>query len=1081
VVNLRRESDARRIQQQTFQQQQQSLLDKSSQMHQTPQQYLARFSPSSPNYSPHTHNSRVGDDFLLSSVNVSPLPVSQTANNSGFGLAAQGQGPRGVRYVKGLNEQLPISKYPQQYLSPDQLTDQTQSLQQHQQSDSNFLSHTASTPVTKVQGVMMQHSVIQVPGTRRAESPPQVTVHKYYYVACLPHFLLQNAFHQEDQSSPTNDAKIRSLRRSQSQQTIDSDISFPSDFFNDSNEAIHVGVQGGSHVQQSFPCTDNSSKPTIKKGAKERPRSTGGIASKHGMNNKRSKLFQNQALQSSRNVSDKEPSNRQNLFHQEPHSMNLIEGLTDKDVAALRIGRLIIGSVINSPETATSDVISRFFLDNWLSKHGSSAAKADILSIDLLCQLEKYKSIKDFIINTEQTRQEEDREKEASDSQRRHTVITSENSLKMNESIIEAHKVMAIVAYGALNKMAAEYAESSPVLAEIISGLRPMMFTNTVSQNETSKDDSESTLKTWMEKSYELHAHTELLENTLSTLEEQNNALREDVMVLESTLQMLQDGQINVDNIDATISSFSLPAAENGELIHLSQSGTADEIMSKLIRNRNTSNTPSIADDNDTINSEEDNNPNFGDVGVVSGAGAANLSNANSRHGSFSTVGNSSSSVAVGMLRHVQRRPTFKNFMNLGANPRLMRPPPGRDAFSQTEPFAGYKPISGGPLAAMHESMQSKKSTTELKTLQVVIDTLTAELAEMAQKLDFMQQQQEQAQSQVTNDLQVQELTQKLADAEAANAQLTDAHKILNSKHIDLTNKMVLSDQRLDEEVDKMNASVAALVEKLGSLKILPDVHASTNPQNAVGGTMNSARSANSGNGSQKGLPQLDDDTDIGEQLILSVRGLTEKFNPRNRKRTKLTISDYIAAHTAALTQTLEAGVNNRNELLTRINLDKLARDRKEKELRTELDSKKKEISNLVNILKDAEGKYITLKQDTDHSITRLTSEYAQTKTKLEETTIKNVALAKQIDGYKRSMADMKEDLESQITDLEAVVAHGLECMCMYEEDVNAIHLQWILDKTDKKSLAQNLSDLLRTTQAQTQRIEDLEGERELR
>ena len=63
--------------------------------------------------------------------------------------------------------------------------------------------------------------------------------------------------------------------------------------------------------------------------------------------------------------------------------------ISPKDRAALQLGRLVMTTVFDQPELTSSDNISRFFVDSWLARNGSKAGKADALSIELMCGLQK--------------------------------------------------------------------------------------------------------------------------------------------------------------------------------------------------------------------------------------------------------------------------------------------------------------------------------------------------------------------------------------------------------------------------------------------------------------------------------------------------------------------------------------------------------------------------------------------------------------------------------------------------------------------------------------------------------------------
>jgi hypothetical protein len=63
--------------------------------------------------------------------------------------------------------------------------------------------------------------------------------------------------------------------------------------------------------------------------------------------------------------------------------------LSEADKSALRLGRLVLSTVLNQPEISVPDAISRFFVDTWLAKNGSSITKADGLSVSLMTNLQR--------------------------------------------------------------------------------------------------------------------------------------------------------------------------------------------------------------------------------------------------------------------------------------------------------------------------------------------------------------------------------------------------------------------------------------------------------------------------------------------------------------------------------------------------------------------------------------------------------------------------------------------------------------------------------------------------------------------
>jgi hypothetical protein len=138
--------------------------------------------------------------------------------------------------------------------------------------------------------------------------------------------------------------------------------------------------------------------------------------------------------------------------------------LTKRDKAALQIGRLVLGTIISKPEITTADQLARFFFDQWLHRSGSQVQKADIMSIDLMCELQKYHTI------TQSIHVQEDIEQIESSAD---GVIADEH---VAQRIIKAQTLVGKAAFKALQRMAKEFRGSSPILDEITKSLSPLVF-----------------------------------------------------------------------------------------------------------------------------------------------------------------------------------------------------------------------------------------------------------------------------------------------------------------------------------------------------------------------------------------------------------------------------------------------------------------------------------------------------------------------------------------------------------------------------------------------------------------------------
>jgi uncharacterized protein YsxB (DUF464 family) len=152
----------------------------------------------------------------------------------------------------------------------------------------------------------------------------------------------------------------------------------------------------------------------------------------------------------------KTPTRSQELLNDESEANSIFaamrstafEGLSEKDISALKIGRLILSTLIEQPEVSTADSLSRFFLDAWLAKYGSSFKKADGLSVELICNIER---VANMSILAE-------------------SVDGNSDHGKRNE------KIVCAVACEALDVLVKEFGEMNPVLNSIRDAIFPCLF-----------------------------------------------------------------------------------------------------------------------------------------------------------------------------------------------------------------------------------------------------------------------------------------------------------------------------------------------------------------------------------------------------------------------------------------------------------------------------------------------------------------------------------------------------------------------------------------------------------------------------
>jgi hypothetical protein len=123
-----------------------------------------------------------------------------------------------------------------------------------------------------------------------------------------------------------------------------------------------------------------------------------------------------------------------------------MQGLSEKDTAALRLGRLVLSSVLNQPEVTAADSISRFFTDIWLSKNGSELTAADTLSMTLMSNIQRSVAEHDPGVDAGP------------------------------QKTATCQKSVAAVACEALDALILVFGKSNPVLADIREALMPVLF-----------------------------------------------------------------------------------------------------------------------------------------------------------------------------------------------------------------------------------------------------------------------------------------------------------------------------------------------------------------------------------------------------------------------------------------------------------------------------------------------------------------------------------------------------------------------------------------------------------------------------
>jgi chromosome segregation ATPase len=204
--------------------------------------------------------------------------------------------------------------------------------------------------------------------------------------------------------------------------------------------------------------------------------------------------------------------------------------LNVRDQSALKLGRLLLSTVLDQEDAANQDVLSRFFFDNWLKKSGGDFKRTDTFSIEMMSRVQKKMTDAKAMINASSSssssssvngggggggREEEKKEEKEEGhevgvsegkenggtprSKHRHhhgdsgnnacnTHDEEEEGLPLDKRSI---KVVGLVALDALDTCIAEFGQANPVLNDIRAGLLPLVFT-AGQGDQLGLDDSES-------------------------------------------------------------------------------------------------------------------------------------------------------------------------------------------------------------------------------------------------------------------------------------------------------------------------------------------------------------------------------------------------------------------------------------------------------------------------------------------------------------------------------------------------------------------------------------------------------------
>ena len=255
--------------------------------------------------------------------------------------------------------------------------------------------------------------------------------------------------------------------------------------------------------------------------------------SKHHQELELKKTFQDHNYNSS-NDNDNSNINSNNNYDIEDIDNHLFHELrkksyettSERDKAALKIGRLILSTILSKPEVTVADSISRFFTDVWLSKSGtnSNLSTTDTMSINLLSNL--------------------------------HRSMTA-NNLPPDASIKQvaaSQKSIAAVACEALDTLILTFGQANPILTDIREALMPVIFMtlppDPIDQFKSSGKDINApltgnayrNLPTWCEDTASLIQELQDFEKKIKNLQNEKDEIEEKCQHAKSLYeQMVQE------------------------------------------------------------------------------------------------------------------------------------------------------------------------------------------------------------------------------------------------------------------------------------------------------------------------------------------------------------------------------------------------------------------------------------------------------------------------------------------------------------------------------------------------------------
>lgn len=241
---------------------------------------------------------------------------------------------------------------------------------------------------------------------------------------------------------------------------------------NQIGKAVDSGSHPGSPVRRIIEDTTNSPFPL--KYVVDSPRSR---AQSHG--------FSRPPSPTSRSPSPSRPGSaarsRRSTRKADRKIIQYVEvPMSESDKLALRLGKILMGSLFIEPDLKDGDMLNKFFLDKFLSVYGSSTGATDSFNIDLICEVQN--AMVKARMEWPGSAHGSISSKESDQDSRFAAMARYPSEYQQDDTRLP--KAIAAIALESLDVIVKEYGHVNPLFQIIRGAIQPMIFSAPVPASE---------------------------------------------------------------------------------------------------------------------------------------------------------------------------------------------------------------------------------------------------------------------------------------------------------------------------------------------------------------------------------------------------------------------------------------------------------------------------------------------------------------------------------------------------------------------------------------------------------------------